>query len=123
MLALFCCADAQPEIIQGQWGFLELGHTNKHIVKNTWKKGYTGKNFGVFSPRYCQNRISNENFILKMDTIRAFFPKLGHFFQFLKKARGGLLTSLAIVACLPCFDEVKVSTVNSDLINFVNFQS
>ena len=55
--------------------------------------------------------------------LEPFFPKLGHFFQFPKKARGGRLTSLAIVACLPCFDEVKVSTVNSDLINFVNFQS
>ena len=43
---------AQQEIFQGRGGFVELGHLDKHFVKNTRKKGAAGKNFGVFSPRY-----------------------------------------------------------------------
>ena len=29
---------AQPEIFQGRGGFVELGHFDKHFVKNTRKK-------------------------------------------------------------------------------------
>ena len=29
---------AQPEIFQGRGSFMELGHFNKHFVKNTRKK-------------------------------------------------------------------------------------
>ena len=43
----------QPEILQDRGGFVEVGHVDKHFVKNTQKKGPAGKNFGVFSPRYC----------------------------------------------------------------------
>ena len=35
---------------------------------------------------------------------------------------GVLRTSLSVVACLPCMNEAKISTVNSDLTNFVNVQ-
>ena len=31
--------------------FVELGHFDKHFVKNTRKRGPSGKHFGVFSPR------------------------------------------------------------------------
>ena len=30
---------AQPEIFQGRGGFMELGNSDKHFVKNTRKKG------------------------------------------------------------------------------------
>ena len=50
---LFPHASAQPEIFQGRGGFVELGHFDKDFVKNTRNKGPTGKNFEVFSTRYC----------------------------------------------------------------------
>ena len=43
---------AQPEIFQGRGGLVELGHFDKHFVKNTKKKGSAGKYLGVFSPIY-----------------------------------------------------------------------
>ena len=39
--------------------FVELGHFDKDFVKNTRKRGLTGKHFGVFSPRYSPNYILN----------------------------------------------------------------
>ena len=47
-------AGAQPEIFQdsGVGVFEELGHFNKHFIKNTRKRGPVGKHFGDFSPRY-----------------------------------------------------------------------
>ena len=51
-LVLFPDADEQPEVFQDRGGFVELGHFDKHFVKNTQKKDPAGKNFGVFSPRY-----------------------------------------------------------------------
>ena len=42
----------QTENFQGRGGSIELGHFDKHFVKNTRKKGPTGKHFGVFSPIY-----------------------------------------------------------------------
>ena len=57
----------------GEWGrFVELGHFDKGFVKNTRKRGPTGKHFGIFSPRYSQNYILNGKFNPKMDTIMAF---------------------------------------------------
>ena len=46
-------ASAQPKIFQGKEGraFVELGHSDKHFIKNTTKSGPAGKHFGVFSPR------------------------------------------------------------------------
>ena len=52
-IMLFPHASAQPEIFQGRGGFVELGHFDKDFVKNTRNKGPTGKNFEVFSTRYC----------------------------------------------------------------------
>ena len=45
-------AGAQPEIFQGREGFEDLGHFEKHVVKNPRKIGSTGKHSRVFSPRY-----------------------------------------------------------------------
>ena len=43
-------AGAQSEIFQGREGFGELGHFDKHFVKNLRKKAV--EYFGVFSPGY-----------------------------------------------------------------------
>ena len=43
---------AQPEILQGRGGFMELDHFDKHFVKNKRKKGPAEKNFGVFFVMY-----------------------------------------------------------------------
>ena len=48
-----------------------------------------------YSPRYPYKYILNGQFNSKMNTIRAFFPKSGHFFQFLKVERGGLTPLLS----------------------------
>ena len=58
-------------------GFEELGHFNKHFVKNTRKRGPAGKHFGVFSPRYCYSKfILNGKFNPEMGTIRVLFSKI-----------------------------------------------
>ena len=68
---------------KGRGGFMELGHFSKHFVKNTRKKDPTGKNFGVFSPRYYY--ILSGKFNPKMDTIRAFLSKIRALFLIFKK--------------------------------------
>ena len=52
-LVSFPHAGAQPEIFQGMGDFVEIGHFDKHLVKNKRTEGSTGKNFGIFSARYC----------------------------------------------------------------------
>ena len=66
---------------------MELGHFNKHFLKNTTKTGTAGKDFGVFSPRYSQKCILNGEFNPTMEIIRAFFfQNQGTFFDFQKRA-------------------------------------
>ena len=43
---------AQPEIFQGRGRFVKLGHSDKHFVKNSRKKGPAVKIFEVSSHRY-----------------------------------------------------------------------
>ena len=38
----------KPGICQGNGGFLELGHLDKHSSINTRQTGHAGKNFGSF---------------------------------------------------------------------------
>ena len=38
-LVSFPHASVQPEIFQGRGRFVEIGHFDKHLVKNTRKKG------------------------------------------------------------------------------------
>ena len=47
-----------------------------------------------------------------MDTIRAFFPKAGHFFRFLKKGKGGLPLFSPLVARLQCGFKLGDSCIN-----------
>ena len=49
-LVSFLHADAQPEIFQDRGGFVEVGHLDKHFVKNTRKKVPAREFFGIFSP-------------------------------------------------------------------------
>ena len=78
----------QLEIFQGRRGLVRLGHFYKHFVKSTRKKGLSGKNLGVFSPRYSWNYIFTRKFNSEMDTIRAFFTKSVHFSLIFKKGQG-----------------------------------
>ena len=62
---------------------MEQGHFNKHFFKNTRKKKWSqGKIEEIFLLDTVKNYISNKTFNQNLDTIRLFFPKLGHFFQF-----------------------------------------
>ena len=42
ILNLYATAGAQPESFQGRGGFVKLGYSDKHFVKNSSKKGPTG---------------------------------------------------------------------------------
>ena len=61
--------------------YLEVG-TWINILSKTQKEAPQGNK----TPRYYWNWIFNGKFNSMMDTIRAFFPKSGHFFRFLEKA-------------------------------------
>ena len=51
---------AQPEILQGRGGFMELDHFDKHFVKNKRKKRpRREKLWSIFSHVYSQNYILN----------------------------------------------------------------
>ena len=77
---------------QGEgWEFVELGHFDKHFVKNTRWRGPAGKHFEVFSLRCSLNCILNEKFNPMMDLMRAFFyQNQGTIFDF-QKGQGRLL--------------------------------
>ena len=51
---------AEPEIFQSRGDFVELGDYDEHFVKNTRNKGPSGKNLGVFSPKYSKTTPSLE---------------------------------------------------------------
>ena len=62
---------------------MELGHFDKHFFKTTRKKkGSQGKIEEFFLLDTVKKYISNKKFNQNMDTIRPFFPKVGHFFRF-----------------------------------------
>ena len=67
---------------------MKLGHFDKHSQKFKNKNSPAGENFQVFSPRYSLNYILNGKFNLRMDTIRAFFPKIRTTFLIFKKGQG-----------------------------------
>ena len=76
---------------------VELGHFQKDLVKNTRKRGPSGKHFGAFSSIYSQNYILNGKFNPKMDTIRTFISKIRTFSIF--KISREVLPSHSI--CMP----------------------
>ena len=50
----FLSAGAQPEILQGRRGFVELGHFHKHFIKNKEQKVRQG-NILQFFPGCCSD--------------------------------------------------------------------
>ena len=71
--------------------FLELGHFDKQSSTTRERKTLQGKNVQFFLLENLKNGTLNEKFNPQMTANRTFFPpKLGHFFQFLKKGRGDL---------------------------------
>lgn len=42
---IFIISGAQPEVVQGKGGFVELGYFDKLFVKNARKKCHPSKNF------------------------------------------------------------------------------
>ena len=69
----------QQEIFQGRGDFVEFGHFDKHFVKNTRKESLTGKTFAFFSLDTLKNYFLSGKNNTKMDTIKTFYPKSGHF--------------------------------------------
>ena len=67
----------------------------------------------VFSPRYYENYILNENLTQRWPQSGLLIPKLEHFLGFLKNA--GKASLFPLVTRLPCLAEDKVSNVNSDV--------
>ena len=65
---------------------MELGYFDKHFIKNTRPHS---KTFSSFFPRYSEDYILKGKFNEQVVITKAFFPKLGHFFRFSKKGRGG----------------------------------
>ena len=78
---------------------MELGHFYKHFVKNTRKKGPAGKRFLAILLDILKTTFWTENLTQRSTQSRPFFPKSRHFFQFLKKDRGGP-SLLSLVAWL-----------------------
>ena len=93
---------------------MELGHFDEHFVKNTRKRGPTGKYFEVFSSRYTLSL--NGKFKQMMDTIGPLFPKSRHLFRFSKRA--GEASSL-IPNCAP----VGVAEYTSISLNMLKYHS
>ena len=57
LLKEYClCAGVQPEMFLARGGFVELGHFDKHFLKNASQR-HCVENFGVFSPRYSYKQI------------------------------------------------------------------
>ena len=77
-----------------------LGTSINISSKTQEKKAPQWKILEFFSLRYPENYILNGKFNTKMDTIRTFPPKSGHFFWFSKKGRTGLLLCPPLVARL-----------------------
>ena len=64
---------------------VELGHFQKDLVKNTRKRGPSGKHFGAFSSIYSQTTFWMENLTQRWTQSGPLFQRSGHF-QFSKLA-------------------------------------
>ena len=70
----------------GHWSFVELGHFDKHFVKNTRKKGPAWKIWEFFLLDTLKTIFWTENLTQRWMQSGFFFPKWGHFFRFSKRA-------------------------------------
>ena len=118
----YLSAGAQPEVFHDKGGrggggwFVELGHFVKHFVKNAGKRGLTCNHFGTFFPIYSWNYILKGTFNPKMDTIRVFLSKIGHFFQFSKRTEEAFLL-LSSYVHVSVADEYKLYIYPSPPLN------
>ena len=78
------------KIFQGRESFVELGHFNKHFVKNTRIKTPAGKQFWIFLLSTLKTIFWVENLTQRWIRTGPFFPKSGQVFRFSKSSRGGL---------------------------------
>ena len=96
---MMCHTGAQPDIFQYRGGFVELGHSDKHFVKNTRNKGAIGKIFGLFFAKILI--IKNLKFDTKIDKIRALSKIRALFPDFQNKAGEDSPTHSLAPCCAP----------------------
>ena len=77
-----------------QWRFCGTRKIWQTLQQKNKKK--REKHLGVFSPRYSYIHILNERYTPKMDTIRAFFSRIGLFFTFSTKQSSPLDVRLCV---------------------------
>ena len=72
---------------QGKEGvvFVELGHFNKHFIKNTRNRGPAGNILKFFLLDTLKTTFSMKNLPQRWTQPGPFFPKSGHFFRFSKR--------------------------------------
>ena len=75
----------QPEIFQGRGGFVELGHFDKHFVKNTRKKVPLEKILEFFLLDTLKTTFWMENWTQRWKQSGPFFPKSGALLLIFKK--------------------------------------
>ena len=68
--------------------FFELWHFEKHLIKNSKRKGQTGKNFRFFLLDKLTNGILNEKFNPKMTKVRTLFLKIRALFSNFQESAG-----------------------------------
>ena len=73
---------------QGTSRLQQRSTTTTTIICNTKMKGNNAGKNRFFLLEILKNCTLNERYNPQVTTIRAFFSKLGHFFQFLKEGRG-----------------------------------
>ena len=96
--------DAQPEIFQGWVGFVKLGHFDKYFVKNSRKKGPTGKILKFFLLDTLKTTFWIVNLTWRWTKSEPVSLKSGHFSWFSKRAEEAseppAPPPLPLVACL-----------------------
>ena len=110
------------------WKFFQAGEvswnygTSIKISSKTHEKRPRRERFWRF---FFLNTIKTtfriKNLTQKWTQLVPFFPKIGALISIFKKEQGRS-PPFSLVTRLPCLDEAKVSTVNSDLTNFVDVQ-
>ena len=92
---------AQSDIFQGRGAFVESEHFDKYLVWKHKEKRPRREIFEFFLQDILKTTPWIESLTQRWKKSGLFFPKSGHFLQFLKKGWGGLpLSPPPLVACL-----------------------
>ena len=81
-------AGAQPEIFQGRWGLVGLGHFYKRFVKNTRKKAPQGKIWEFFLLDTLKTTFWMENLTQRWMQLGHSLQNQGTFFSIFKIGQG-----------------------------------